>query len=174
MRHLTPADYTTMPWANGRGITTELIRVDGPAGLRWRLSMASVVGDGPFSIFPSIERSLTVIMGPGFDLVGEGIALQARALVPIAFPGDVPLRAVGTGGMQSDDFNVMTARALPRPAVTLAHDGTELAAGGTLCLFALGPVEVAGRTLAWHDLIITTGGAWIRGSWPVIAVRLMI
>ncbi|MDP3959038.1 MAG: HutD family protein [Pseudorhodobacter sp.] len=174
MRHLTPADYTTMPWANGRGTTTELIRVDGVGGLRWRLSMASVVEDGPFSTFPGIERNLTVIAGAGFDLVGTGIKLHARALVPIAFPGDVPLRAVGTGGMPSDDFNVMTARALPRPAVTLADDGTELAAGGTLCLFALGPVEVAGRALARHDLIITAGGATVRGRWPVLAVRLAV
>jgi len=174
MRHLTPADYTTMSWANGRGTTTELIRIDGPDGLLWRLSLAAVVEDGPFSLFPGIERNLTVIAGPGFDLVGAGIARQARALVPIAFPGDVALRAVGTRGMQSDDFNVMTARALPRPQVTLEHDGSDLAAGGTLCLFALGRVAVNGTAMARHDLIITKGAARIGGRWPVIAVRLAV
>jgi len=174
MKHLTLADYRRMPWANGRGTTIELIRVDGEGGLRWRLSMAAVREDGPFSLFPGIERNLTVISGPGFDLVGAGIALQARALVPIAFPGDVALRAVGTNGAQSDDFNVMTARALPRPEVMLAHDGAELAAGGTLCLLALGPVAVNGTGMARHDLIVTEGAVRISGRWPVIAVRLAI
>ena len=174
MRHLTPADYTTMPWANGRGTTTELIRVDGAGGLLWRLSLASVVEDGPFSIFPGIERNLTVIAGPGFDLVGTGIALQARALVPIAFPGDVALRAVGTLGATSDDFNVMTARSLPKPQVTVEHGGAVLAVGGTLCLFALGPVAVNGTGVARHDLVITAGGATVDGRWPVIAVRLAV
>ena len=60
IRHLTKADYRTMPWANGLGQTVEMIRVEGDQGLLWRLSMASVVEDGDFSIFPGIERNLTV------------------------------------------------------------------------------------------------------------------
>ena len=65
------------------------------------------------------------------------------------------VRAVGTDGAQSDDFNVMTARSLPRPEVTVEHDGAVLPAGGTLCLFALG--DGAGeRRGAWrgNDLLI--------------------
>ncbi|EEW26696.1 HutD/Ves family protein [Rhodobacter ferrooxidans] len=174
MRHLTVSDYREMPWANGRGKTVELLRVEDAQGLLYRLSMAAVVEDGPFSIFPGIERNLTVIMGPGFDLVGEGIALRALALVPVAFPGDVAVRAVGTAGAQSDDFNVMTARRLPKPQVTVEHDGSKLAAGGTLCLFALGPVAVNGVAMARHDLILTEGPATVTGRWPVIAVRLAV
>ena len=92
-RHLTPAKYTPMPWANGRGTTIEMLRENGPDGaLRLRLSMASVVEDGPFSSFPGVERSLTVISGPGFDLVGDS-RFSALPMVPVAFPGDVPLAA---------------------------------------------------------------------------------
>ena len=32
IRHLTPAGYRAMPWANGRGQTVELWRLDGPKG----------------------------------------------------------------------------------------------------------------------------------------------
>ena len=78
IRHLTPAGYRRQPWANGRGVTVELARADGPDGLIWRLSMATVAEDGPFSLFPGIERNLTVISGPGFHLRGDGIALDAR------------------------------------------------------------------------------------------------
>ena len=119
MRHLTPADWTVEPWKSGRGKTVELWRLDGPAGLLVRLSRASVVEDGPFSLFPGVERNLTVLWGPGFRLTGPGLSLRCEALVPVAFPGDVAVTATETNGQQSDDFNVMTARHLPRPAVTL-------------------------------------------------------
>ena len=93
MRHLTTADYLTMPWANGRGTTVELLREDGPEGLLFRLSMASVIEDGPFSILPGIERNLTVLSGPGFRLQGAGLSLICAPLVPVSFPGDLAARA---------------------------------------------------------------------------------
>lgn len=74
IRDLTPADFRPMPWANGKGVTIELARADGPGGMLWRLSRASVAENGPFSIFPGIERNLTILTGPGFDLIGDGIA----------------------------------------------------------------------------------------------------
>jgi uncharacterized protein len=86
IRRLTPADYTTMPWANGKGVTVEMLRVEQDGALLWRLSRASVVEDGDFSLFPGIERNLTVITGPGFDLVGQGLHLQAKRLVPCVRP----------------------------------------------------------------------------------------
>lgn len=118
IRQLTVTDFRTMPWANGKGVTVEMARADGPEGMLWRLSRASVVEDGPFSIFPGVERNLTVLTGPGFDLVGQGLHLVARPMMPVAFAGDVPLRAEGVRA-PSDDFNVMTARTLTRPQVRI-------------------------------------------------------
>ncbi len=171
MRHLTFADYRRMPWANGRGTTVEMLRVDGPQGVLWRLSMASVVEDGPFSMFPGIERNLTVISGPGFRLEGD-VTLHCRPLLPVAFPGDVAVRAAGTDGLPSDDFNVMTARPLGRPVVTIEHAGTVLAGGGTLCLFALEATVVNDVPLARYDLLICYQAALIATGGPIIAVRL--
>ncbi len=171
-RHLTVADYAEQPWANGRGRTVELLRVERDGALQLRLSMAMVVENGPFSLFPGLERSLTVISGPGFRLKGRGIELRCDALVPVAFPGDVPVRAVATRGQQSNDFNVMTARHLAKPVVALEHDGSRLPAGGTLALFALGEVSVNGLVLQRHDLVLTDQELSIAGRWPVIAVRL--
>ena len=76
IRQLTVTDFRTMPWANGKGVTVEMARADGPEGMLWRLSRASVVEDGPFSIFPGLERNLTVLTGPGFDLVGQGLLAE--------------------------------------------------------------------------------------------------
>jgi environmental stress-induced protein Ves len=129
------------------------------------------VEDGPFSLFPGVERNLTVLFGPGFRLTGAGIALRCDPLVPVAFPGDVEVTATETNGQQSDDFNVMTARSLPKPQVMLAWNDC-LEAGGTLALYALGPCLVNGTTVNREDLILTDGPARLQGDWPVIAVRL--
>ena len=77
IRHLGPPDFRVMPWANGRGHTTEMWREDRDGALLWRLSRAAVAEDGPFSLFAGVDRSLTVISGPGFDLVGD-VSLKAR------------------------------------------------------------------------------------------------
>jgi len=162
-----------MPWANGRGRTIEMIRVNAAdGGLLWRLSMASVMEDGPFSIFPGIERNLTVISGPGFDLIGDG-RLHAAPLVPVAFAGDVPIAAAGVTD-PSDDFNVMTARALPRPFVQVLTAGEAVPPrGGFLCLFALAPAVVCGKALGLHDLLITDANASISAG-QVITVGLLV
>lgn len=171
MRHLTPADYVAMPWANGRGQTIEMIRVNRPDGaMLWRLSMASVVEDGAFSIFPGVERNLTVISGAGFDLVGTR-RLRADPLVPVAFPGDVPITAAGVQG-RCEDFNVMTCRSLALPEVRVVTGG-EVAPpeAGHSCLFALAPARAGDIALARHDLLITTEATRLAGG-PVIVVGI--
>ena len=173
MIHLTPADYTQQPWKNGKGTTTEMWRLERDGALLARLSRASVVEDGPFSLFPGVERNLTVLTGPGFRLTGHGIDLTCAPLVPVAFPGDVQVTATHTCGLPSDDFNVMTARALPRPQVTVER-ATTLPAGGLVALYALGPVTVNGVSLAPLDLVLTEGAAVLTGSAPVIAARLFV
>lgn len=170
-RHLTSADYTRQPWKNGRGLTTELWRREQDGHLLVRLSRAAVVEDGPFSIFPGIERNLTVLSGLGFRLTGGGLDLRCEPLVPVAFPGDVALQATETHGMPSDDFNVMTARNLPKPEVIVAQNDV-LSAGGQLMLYALGPCQANDVSLARDDLLLTDEAVTLKGDWPVIAVRL--
>ena len=168
IRHLTPSDYKTMPWANGKGVTVEMLRVEVAGAVTWRLSRASVVEDGDFSLFPGIDRNLTVITGPGFDLVSADATLPARPLHPVAFPGDVAIRAEGVTA-PSDDFNVMTARGLPKPDVQVITIATDLSAGGTLAIFALAEATAGGLALGRYDLVLTDAAITVSG--PVIAVR---
>lgn len=140
MRALDPAGYRHMPWANGRGVTVEIARADDAAGMLWRLSMAQVVEDGPFSAFPGIDRSLTVIDGPGFALAGDGWRLRADPLVPVGFAGDVPVAAANvTGPLQ--DLNVMWRRDAMIARVRVAT-GAMQAAGTTVALVALEPQRI--------------------------------
>lgn len=170
MRHLTPDNYRTMPWANGRGVTVEMLRVDQGGALKWRLSRASVVEEGDFSIFPAIERNLTVISGPGFDLIGPSGRLRARPLVPVAFAGDLAFRAVAVTA-PSDDFNVMTARGLPCPQVQVVNKPTELDPGGTVAVFALNQVMIGQACLNKYELILADHALTIGIGGPVIVVR---
>lgn len=133
-RWLGAADFRPMPWANGKGTTTEMAREDRDGRLLWRLSRAQVVENGPFSLFPGVARSLTVLSGPGFDLIGEGTFLQARPLSPLAFPGDLPLTAARVTA-PCEDYNVMTSASLPRPQVQVLTAPQHLPAAGLTALY---------------------------------------
>ena len=162
--HLSAADFKAMLWANGKGTTVELLRVERDGRLILRLSRAMVVEDGAFSIFPNIARNLTVLSGPGFDLVGAGLHLPARLLQPVAFSGAVALRAVGVA-QPSEDFNVMTAADLPAAQVTVHPAGASVQ-GAVLALAAgrIGAVNVA-----QYDLVLTDEP--VLADIPLIAVQ---
>lgn len=170
IRVLGPDDFVTMPWANGLGQTIEMLRVDGPDRLIWRLSRAMVVVDGPFSVFPGVTRNLTVIDGPGFDLVGD-IRLRAAPLMPVAFDGGLPIRAENVTA-PSADFNVMTALDLPRPDVrVIGPDTVRPDAGGLVALYALGSVQIGAGDFPVQTLILADEPLTLHAG-RAIAVRL--
>jgi hypothetical protein len=113
MRILRAADYRVMPWKNGAGSTTEIAISPPNAPLDdfdWRVSMAQVSADGPFSVFDNIDRTLLVLQGDGIDLSVTGhtpARVDARAIH--AFPGDRPASATLINGPVTD-LNVMSRR----------------------------------------------------------------
>ena len=84
----------------------------------WRISMAKVERDGPFSAFAGIDRTLSVLEGAGIVLSVEGAAPMSltRDSRPHPFPADVPTSASLIDGPVLD-FNVMTRRGRIRHAV---------------------------------------------------------
>lgn len=148
--HLTSADFKMMPWANGLGTTVEMLRIEREGQLVLRLSRAMVVEDGAFSIFPRIDRNLTVLTGPGFELVGEGQRLPARPLVPVAFAGDIGMRAEGVTA-PSEDFNVMWHRSQHRPMVWVQRAGEVPARCAVL---VLEDGRIGGHSVMRYDLFI--------------------
>lgn len=141
-----------MPWKNGGGTTTEIVVSPDAAGLDefdWRVSMACVAQDGPFSSFPGIDRTLSILEGEGITLhVADRIPISlTKASEPLPFPADVPTHANLIAGPITD-FNVMSRRTRVTHSVErLAVLGSiELAAGAdaTLVLCHEGRVQIGG------------------------------
>lgn len=90
--HLVPASaFQTQPWKNGGGLTHEIAREERDGHLLWRLSIAEVASDGPFSAFPGLARILTVIEGAGLRLDTPEGCLNALPFRPVHFSGDLPV-----------------------------------------------------------------------------------
>ena len=114
MRIIRARDCRTTPWKNGGGSTTEIAAEPSGASLAtfdWRVSMARVAADGPFSEFPGIDRTLAVVKGSGLVLtIGGGTPVTlACGSDPISFAGDSPTSARLVAG-EIVDLNVMTRR----------------------------------------------------------------
>jgi len=121
MRILRAADHRRMPWKNNKGMTTQIAVFPQGAGLddfAWRISTAGVVEDGAFSIFPGIDRTLSVLRGEGIELhvAKEEPAILVNDSAPFAFPADAQTHATLLSGPITD-LNVMTRRGAFRHSV---------------------------------------------------------
>ncbi|MDH6136439.1 environmental stress-induced protein Ves [Kitasatospora sp. MAA4] len=159
LHQLPAADRTATPWRNGGGLTREVAAAtDGS----WRVSLAEVAADGPFSVFPGLDRVLTVVTGPGLELtVGDAQPATVRPLHPFAFSGELPT----TGRLLDGPVTALNLMARGRSlTVTVARGPVELrpAPGATVLA-----VDLAGHdavqvthpdTAHAHDAVLLTIG----------------
>lgn len=100
-RLIRRADYREVPWKNGGGLTLDIWTF--PEGARQEeadvgISIAPIVASGPFSVFPGIERHITLIEGDGITLVFEGAEQRLVRLTPFVFDGgDAPVSRLEDG-----------------------------------------------------------------------------
>jgi environmental stress-induced protein Ves len=110
-------DLIAAPWKNGRGITREIVSVgEGTgtesgtrlaAGFDWRLSMAEVSQDAPFSSFPGVRRHFVVIVGDGLELLLPDGPRRLSVGDPAAsFDGD-EIASARPMGRRATDLNLM-------------------------------------------------------------------
>jgi len=111
---LRAAQYPVNRWKNGGGVTREIAASPAGAGMEdfdWRISMATVAQDGPFSTFPGIDRTLFLLDGDGMVLRFESTdeVFLAAGDMHGPFAADIPTDARLTGG-EITDLNIMTRR----------------------------------------------------------------
>uniref|UniRef100_UPI00310187CB HutD/Ves family protein n=1 Tax=Neorhizobium sp. EC2-8 TaxID=3129230 RepID=UPI00310187CB len=114
MKILRASDYKRMPWKNGGGETVEIAVFPAGASIEdfyWRISMATVASDGPFSSFPEVDRTLSILSGDGIALTIDNAPplTLGRNSKPCPFPADKPASATLVNGAVTD-LNVMTRR----------------------------------------------------------------
>lgn len=112
MRLIAASGCRRVRWKNDGGWTTEIARSDdaacGDGGFRWRVSIAEIESDGPFSAFPGIARDLLLLDGDGIELaIGDAAPLQLRQRFERAhFDGAAAVQCRLLAG-PTRDFNVM-------------------------------------------------------------------
>jgi environmental stress-induced protein Ves len=109
---LALADVAATPWRNGGGVTRELLSGPTSSDWCWRLSVADVAANGPFSRFEHTQRWFAVLEGAGVVLrfAQATHRLDAHSDV-LAFEGEWPCDCDLIDGATLD-FNLMT-RGLP-------------------------------------------------------------
>lgn len=137
-------DLAALPWQawkNGAGRTQEVAVEPRDAGLDdfdWRVSVAEVAGDAPFSAYPGIDRCILLWQGMGLELRSDDGRIDHRLDSPLQsfrFAGELPLQARLLGGT-SIDLNVMTRRGRWRAKLEVLDSARELAAADALLLLA--------------------------------------
>lgn len=75
-------------WRNGGGLTRELLAVPAGDAWRWRISVAEVLADGPFSAYPGVQRWIALIEGAGMELDFDGkVQRRLQNHTPLRFDG---------------------------------------------------------------------------------------
>lgn len=145
------ADIPPTPWRNGGGQTRELVAWPSPAAWRWRISVAEVASDGPFSRFDGVQRWLAILHGQGVRLDFERSVVELRATgAPLAFDGAEAVQCTLLDGPVRD-LNLMLRtgasadQAAGRMLRLYGRARVHLAAGHVGALYAQGvPARIRG------------------------------
>jgi environmental stress-induced protein Ves len=98
------SDARREPWRNGGGWTREITRFPADSTeFDWRLSVAEVETDGPFSRFDGCDRILVLLGGNGMELqtVGQPVTLWPPH-DQLRFPGELAISARLIAGPTTD------------------------------------------------------------------------
>jgi environmental stress-induced protein Ves len=147
LTRLPAAGRVQSPWKNGGGVTWQVASEPPGASFEfdWRISLARVGSDGPFSSFPGVARILTVLEGAmRLNVAGRAPIVLDQTAAPYSFPGDAACVAELIKPVV--DLNLMVRRGSFRAEVETLHVQAETSLAldsDTVILFvASGEVEI--------------------------------
>ena len=156
-------DIRKMPvslWRNGAGETREICCFP-PAtrDFHWRASIASLAANGEFSLFPGVERVITLLEGGEVTLEEANMFTHTlKQHQPFTFAGDKVVKAKLTEGRMSLDFNIMTRRDVCLAKVRVAdRTFTTFGSRGGVVFVISGAWQLGEKLLtadqgaSWHD-----------------------
>jgi environmental stress-induced protein Ves len=159
MRIIRKTDLREGRWRNGLGVSWD-IATDGNAGaddFGWRLAIARIDSDVPFSHYPQVDRIFTLIDGQGLDLdFADGRTLAADQLfVPHPYPCDVPTFCRLRDG-PCRVLNLFLKRRSREAEVDILSSNADITHPGPILAFVLkGPADMNGVNLETGDTAVT-------------------
>jgi environmental stress-induced protein Ves len=137
-------------WRNGGGRTRELAAYPEGQDWTWRISVADVAADGPFSHFDGVQRWFAVLDGTGVRLTVAGREHEMTPeSSPLEFDGGVTADCRLLGGA-TQDLNLMVRRR-DATASMLRLAGPRRFATGAAGFVALYCVNGLARVRHGHD-----------------------
>ncbi len=111
-------DIPPTPWKNGGGVTRELIAWPDASAWVWRISVAEVASNGPFSHFEGVRRWLAILRGVGVRLSFSERTLElTTGAEPVEFGGtDAVECALIRGAVRDLNLMVKSPADAPRPS----------------------------------------------------------
>ncbi|MHB0927503.1 MAG: HutD/Ves family protein [Candidatus Nanopelagicales bacterium] len=180
-RLLLHADRQASAWANGAGVTYQVMAVPEGAGFLdfdWRVSFAEVAGEGPFSVLPGVDRVLVLVEGQGMELTIDGALHLVKPLVPVAFRGEAHVESRLPLGPTAD-LNLMTRRERVSGRLSLRKLSGTLtltASAGTELLAVLdGECTISGTAsrLGPRDCALLTDAVTLLGRATLALMRML-
>ena len=177
LRRMALQDFELLPWRNGAGQTREVSTgylardKDSSEAWDWRLSVADIPANGPFSSFPGIDRTAVLLHGAiALKALGCQLALADVGDVE-TFPGETALMAEVPGGVRGARLlNVMVRRGSCHACVRVHHGPATFftPSGSHTCLFVAsgvfrvamspdGAMQAHPYSLTAHELLMWEG-----------------
>lgn len=169
------AECPQVPWKNGGGMTRMLAARDEGDKTLWRLSLADIQRDGPFSTFPGLQRVLTIVAGDGIDLSSKDGTLMARPWQPLPFAGDLELDSTLVGA-ESQAFNLMFDGARLNAQVSpLIGGGADLPDATNVIFCGKGQVSVSGEDdLTDGQGMVLKGAAKVKADGDTVSLVISL
>jgi environmental stress-induced protein Ves len=169
------------PWRNGGGLTRELVVFPVRENWHWRVSVAEVAQDGPFSRYDGVQRWFAVLSGGGVRLEVDGVAADLHgASEPLVFDGGSDTACSLLAG-PTRDFNLMVKHGRGSLQRVRGDSALAVSSGSAVALwsgahparatFEGSTIELPPHTLGWRHLDM--GGrielAVVDGLWMEVA-----
>ena len=141
LQRIDVAGIAPQPWKNGAGSTREIAVSPpgmGSGDFDWRLSIARIHDDAPFSRYDGVDRCIALLAGAGMTLrlAGGRAHRLGPGSEPFRFDGEAEVAAHLDDG-PCDDFNVMVRRGRWRAQVTMLTGEARFQPAGAGLLLAI-------------------------------------
>ena len=187
------AQLEAKAWRNGAGLTREIARLPEAGPLTtdtsrsgdswaWRVSIADVTSAGDFSLFPEMERVLTVIEGDQIVLKGDDWEKSLEKYQPHRFSGEIAVQGILPKG-NIRDLNVITRTGSFKGFTSITELRSEHVYpifNGQLGILLEGQATVTGHPekleeLSQYDAVVGSHDAtiWVAGHGVLAVVSIL-